>query len=208
MTEGTFDFALFFAAFVALLALVNPIQKIFLMTSLKGQLTDKELSILAYKSTFAAFLILLLFLSLGNVIFNYIFHIQLYAFRITCGLVLVFNGFDSLQKGIMIRMEKGIKVRDVSAVPVAMPMIAGPGAITAAVTFPNQYGLLVTISALMLALLVNYCCMYFAGFAGKLLARLNLMSALVRILGLIIATIGVQMISTGLIELLQEAGVI
>lgn len=204
----TFDIQTFLAVFIALLALINPVQKIFLMGSLQGQLQEQELKLLARKSSIAALIILVIFLSMGNAIFNYVFHISLYAFKITCGLVLVYNGFISLQKGVIIKMDKGINIRDVSAVPVAMPMIAGPGTITAAVTFPAQYGLLITLTALTAALGVNFLVMYYARFIGKMMSYLNLMSALVRILGLIIATIGVQMISQGISEYLGEMGLL
>ncbi len=196
----------FASVFVTLLALINPVQKIFLITSLQDQLTDKESRFLSIKSSITAFFILIVFLTLGNVIFSYIFKIELYSFRVTCGMVLLYNGWIALQKGVLIKISKEMRVQDVSSVPVAVPMIAGPGTITATVTFPAQYGSLLTITAVFAAIAVNLVIMLYARKIGKVMIRLNIMSALVRIIGLIIATIGVQMIFDGIFQFIHVHG--
>lgn len=192
------EIQLLIGSFVAILALVNPIQKIFVITSLQSQFTDGELRLLSAKSTLTALIILVFFLLLGTLIFNYVFHIQLYAFQVTCGVVLFYNGINGLQKGAFLQVDQNVKLADLSAVPIAMPMIAGPATITAAVTFPAHYGKDITILAIVLALGVNLLLMIFAKNIGKLFSKFNLMNALIRITGLIVATIGVQMVFTGI----------
>ncbi len=192
------EIQLLVGSFVALLALVNPIQRIFIITSLQGQFSDGELRLLSTKSTLTALIILIFFLFLGSLIFNYVFHIQLYAFQVTCGVVLFYNGITGLQKGAFLQIDQKVKLADLSAVPIAMPMIAGPATITAVVTFPAHYGKDITIFAIFLALGVNLLCMIFAKNIGKLFSKFNLMNALIRITGLIVATIGVQMVFTGI----------
>ncbi len=192
------EFRLVLSVFVAILALVNPVQKIFVITSLQNQFTDKELRYLSSKSSLTAFIILVFFLFLGQLIFTYVFHIELYAFQVTCGVVLFYNGITGLQKGVFLQLDQNIRLADLSAVPIAMPMIAGPATITAAVTFPAHYGKAVTVVAIFLALSVNLLLMLFAKHIGKVLTRYNFMNALIRITGLIVATIGVQMIFTGI----------
>jgi len=192
------DIRLLIGSFVALLALVNPIQKIFVITSLQVQFSDKELRYLSIKSTFTALIILIFFLFLGHLIFNYVFHIQLYAFQVTCGVVLFYNGITGLQKGAFLQVDQNVKLTDLSAVPIAMPMIAGPATITAAVTFPAHYGQVITIIAIIAALTVNLLVMIYAKNIGRVFSKFNLMNALIRIIGLIVATIGVQMVFTGI----------
>jgi multiple antibiotic resistance protein len=198
----------FFSVFVTMLALVNPVQKIFVMLSLNSQLTERDRRYIAIKSNIVAAVILLLFLALGNAIFTYVFNISLYAFRITCGFVLLYNGFIALQEGILIKIDPQTRLNDVSAVPIAMPMIAGPGTITAAVTLPNQDGTIVTILAILAVIATNTFIMLHAKYLGGILNRFNLMSPLIRILGLIIATIGVQMCFTGIRDFLDVIGII
>jgi multiple antibiotic resistance protein len=79
-----------------------------------------------------------------------------------------------------------------------MPMIAGPATITAVVTFPAHYGKVITVLAIVMALALNLLLMIFAKNIGKLFSKFNLMNALVRITGLIVATIGVQMVFNGI----------
>ena len=47
-------------------------------------------------------------------------------------------------------MDEHIKLADLTTVPIAIPMIAGPATITAAVTFPVQYGREITIIAILM----------------------------------------------------------
>lgn len=192
------DIKLLLSAFVAILALVNPVQKIFVITSLQNQFTDKDLKYLSFKASVTAFIILILFLFLGQVIFNYVFHIQLYAFQVTCGVVLFYNGISGLQKGVFLQIDQNVKLADLSAVPIAIPMIAGPATITAAVTFPAHYGWGITTLGIFSALLVNLVFMLFSRPIGNLLTKYNFMNALIRITGLIVATIGVQLVFTGI----------
>jgi multiple antibiotic resistance protein len=207
-TIFTFQTTYFISTFVTLLALINPIQKIFLINSLQERLTDKELRYISIKSTITAFVILILFLFLGNVIFSYVFRIQLYSFRVTCGMVLLYSGWVALQQGVLINIGKDVRIQDISSVPIAIPMIAGPGTITATVTFPAQYGALVTVMAVFAALLVNLIIMLYAKNIGRVMIKLNIMSPFIRIIGLIIATIGIQMIFDGGIEFLKMHGLI
>ena len=207
-TLFSFNTAYFISAFITLLALINPVQKIFLINSLKGQLNDSELRYISIKSSLTAFIILLLFLFLGNVIFTYVFRIQLYSFRVTCGMVLVYSGWIALHQGVLINIGKDVRIQDISSVPIAIPMIAGPGTITATVTFPAQYVSFVTVIAVFAALGVNLVIMLFAKKIGDVMIKLNILSPFIRIIGLIIATIGIQMIFDGGVEFLKMHGLI
>jgi multiple antibiotic resistance protein len=207
-TIFTFQTAYFVSTFITLLALINPVQKIFLINSLQERLTDKELRYISIKSSITAFVILILFLFLGNVIFTYVFRIQLYSFRVTCGMVLLYSGWVALQQGVLINIGKDVRIQDISSVPIAIPMIAGPGTITATVTFPAQYGALVTVLAVFAALAVNLIIMLYAKNIGRVMIKLNIMSPFIRIIGLIIATIGIQMIFDGGVEFLKMHGLI
>jgi len=191
------EFKLLISCLVAFLALINPVHKILVINSLQDNFTDKELKFLSIKSSITAFVILILFQALGKLIFDYVFHIQLYAFQITCGIVLIYSGLTGLQNGEFLKIDKNIKLVDIANVPIAIPMIAGPATITAAVTFPANYGSFITSLSILVAILINLLLMLFAKKIGKTLIKYNFMSALIRITGLIVATIGVQMILDG-----------
>ena len=143
-------------------------------------------------------LILIFFLYLGQVTFSYVFRVELYSFQITCGAVLMYNGLSGLLKGFFMKVDEHIKIADLTTVPIAIPMIAGPATITAAVTFPVQYSRFVTIVAILLALAVNLFFMLKARRIGSFLIKYNFMNPLIRIIVLIVATIGLQMVFDGI----------
>lgn len=189
---------LILSCFVAILALVNPIQKVLIISSLQERFSREELHYISVKSTVTAMLILLFFLYLGELTFTYVFRVELYSFQITCGAVLMYNGLSGLLKGFFFKVDDHIKLPDLTTVPIAIPMIAGPATITAAVTFPVQYTRWVTILAIVMALAVNLFFMLEARRIGNFLIKYNFMNPLIRIIGLIVATIGLQMVFDGL----------
>ena len=191
-------FNLILSCFVAILALVNPIQKVLIVTSLQERFSPTELRYISIKSTITAMLILIFFLYLGQVTFSYVFRVELYSFQITCVVVQKYNCLYVLLKGFFMKVDEHIKIADLTTVPIAIPMIAGPATITAAVTFPVQYSRFVTIVAILLALAVNLFFMLKARRIGSFLIKYNFMNPLIRIIGLIVATIGLQMVFDGI----------
>ena len=69
-------FNLILSCFVAILALVNPIQKVLIVTSLQERFSPTELRYISIKSTITAMLILIFFLYLGQVTFSYVFRVS------------------------------------------------------------------------------------------------------------------------------------
>ena len=192
------DIKVFFSAFFAFLALINPIQKVFVVFSLQENYSRHELHRIVDKATVTAIGVLLLFLFLGEAILGYVFNLKIYAFQITCGVVLFYNGFVGLQKGAFLTLDKNTRIEELITVPIAIPMIAGPATITAVVTMPAVYGRWMTIGALLLALAINWVIMRNADRIGRFLERQNMMMPLIRITALIVAAIGLQMILNGI----------
>ena len=83
-------------------------------------------------------------------------------------------------------------------------MIAGPATITAAVSFPSQFGTQSTIIGILLGVSINLGVMLIAPQLSKVLSRYNIMGALIRITGLIVATIGIQMLLNGFSEYIRS----
>lgn len=192
------EFKLFFSAFFAFIALVNPIQKLFVVFSLQNNYTSKELKRIVTRATVTALGVLILFLFLGDLILGYLFNLEIYAFQVTCGVVLFYNGFVGLQKGAFLTIDSNTRIEDIIAVPIAIPMIAGPATITAVVTMPSIYGKVTTVVAVVVALLVNLLIMRNGERIAGALVRLNMLMPMIRITGLIVAAIGSQMIFNGI----------
>lgn len=186
------------SAVLYFIALVNPISKVFILSVMAREIGPRELRLLALRSSGVALAILLVFSLLGHVVLTMLFHVELYAFQIVGGIVLFFTGFRALSRGLFYDQDEHKSVAEMAIVPLASPMIAGPASITAAISFPSLYGKGIAIAAMVAALAVNLAFMLFAQPMGRVLERYNLMGALIRITGMIVATIAVQMVLTGL----------
>ena len=188
---------------LAFLALINPVSKIFVISTLSAKTADREIRFVAMKACLVAIGILLLFALLGNPLLKYVFRVDIYSFKIAGGLVLLLRGFNALNKGLFFEIEAHQRLEDLSIVPLASPMIAGPAAITASVSFPAIYGLPTTMFSMMCAVFVTLIVMVLSKTIGNVLTKFNIMGALIRITGLIVATIGIQMVLNGMVEFIN-----
>jgi multiple antibiotic resistance protein len=182
---------------VYLVALINPVSKVFILSVMGKDMPDHEMRRLAVNSSLVALYILVIFAVGGSVLLTQVFHVELYSFQIVGGLVLLAVGFKALSKGNFYEEEDRKSLADMSIVPLASPMIAGPATLTAAVAFPAHYGLVVSIYAMIAAVGVNLVVMLFSKSIGNVLQRFNIMGALIRITGMVVATIAVQLVLTG-----------
>lgn len=183
---------------VFFLALVNPISKMFVLTAVAKEFEAKDLMPVALRATLVALVILLAFGIGGSYVLTALFHVHVYSLRVAGGVLLFIIGMQALMKGRFFEVEEGQQLADISIVPLASPMIAGPATITAAISETAQVGFPVTAGAIILALAVNFGFMLLALRIGRFLNRAHLMSALIRITGLLVAAIAVEMALGGI----------
>ena len=188
----------YFNCILILLALINPISKIFVIHTLSQNSDSKSVRRVIIKSSLIAAFILIIFTFFGNFLLSNVFRVNVYSFQIVGGLVLLIRGYHALNRGLFFETEINQKLEDVSIVPLASPMIAGPATITAAISFPSHYGFYPTLVAIIVGVGINLALMLYTSSISRLLARFNLMGALIRITGLIVSTIGVQMMLDGI----------
>jgi len=183
-----------------LLALINPISKIFVLTTLAKEYDARRLRALSFYSSLVGLGILVTFALAGNFILDKFFHVEIYSFKAVGGVVLFAIGFKALTKGVFFEMQENASLEEISIVPLASPLIAGPATITAAVSLSFQRSMDLTLAAIGIAVAANLLLMLAAAPIGRCLTRFNLMGALIRITGLIVATIAAQMVLDGLSE--------
>ena len=181
-----------------LLALINPISKICILSVFsKDTESRKDFYRIVTRSTFIALLILAMVMLFGDFIFRSFLRIDLYSLKIAGGSILFWVGFKALSKGVFFEQGTQTRLSEISIVPLASPMIAGPATIAAALPMAVSNGFTVSFLAVTLAVLVNMVLMLLANPIGRILVKFNIMGALIRITGLIVATIGVQMVLSG-----------
>ena len=195
---------------IYLLALLNPASKVLFLSTYEPPLTSKQVVELSWKSSLAAFGILVAFAIIGEFVLKEIFRIEIYSLKLTGGLVLFFVGWTAINQGRFFQKREHDMREDfneLSIVPLAAPLIAGPGTITVAISFAAEYGHASCIIALVLALAANFILMLFSLPVGRSLRFLHLVGPLIRITGLIVAAVAVQMILTGAGEWLKATGI-
>lgn len=179
------------------LALINPASKILLLCSKTPAFSRKELFRLSLKSTLAALIILLLLTSAGNFILVTIFHVEMYSLSVAGGIILFIIGLTAVRQGTFYEEKDAEKIADMSIVPLAAPLIAGPGTMTAAISFASMHGVSITLICITIALLINMLLMLMSVKIGRFLAWTNTTGPLIRITGLIVTAVATQMIFTG-----------
>lgn len=187
-----------------LLALINPISKICILSVFsKDEESRKEFSRIVINSTIIALLILVTVMLFGEFLFYSFLRVELYSLRIAGGCILFWVGFKALSKGVFFETGSQTRLSEISIVPLASPMIAGPATIAAALPMAVSKGFCISFAAVVVAVCINMIFMLLAKPIGNILVRFNIMGALIRITGLIVATIGVQMILSGVAKWLS-----
>ncbi len=189
-----------------LLVLINPISKIFILSVLAKEFQTAVMRQVILKSSVFAGAILLALGVGGDFILTQIFHVQLYSLKTASGIILFFVGYNALSKGVFFEMDEKREVEDISLVPLASPMIAGPAAITAAISMNSELGLVMASACIVLAILGNWLIMAGYKWISDWMTRWHLMSALIRITGLIVAAISVEMVFSGIGEWWRNLG--
>jgi multiple antibiotic resistance protein len=198
---------------IALLAIVNPIEKIPLWVEASSDGKKAFQWLLAGLIILSCALILLIFLLVGRQLLFYL-RIDLSSFKIGGGLVLLQFGFSML-KGTAVDIDpegtdgtgnlrhRVLKRYQQVFIPIGVPVIAGPGAITTAIIYGYQSPSIPTTVGLSLAVLAVLAVLYLILLTGPFIQDifgelpLRLTS---RVFGLILIAIAVQFMVEGVTE--------
>jgi multiple antibiotic resistance protein len=190
--------------FASVLFIVDPIALIPTYLVITQNESSAQRQLTARRACVAAALILLAFALGGQFIFR-LFGITLPAFRIAGGLILWLVAMDMLhaqrttQEGTE-EIVEGREKDDVALTPLAIPMLAGPGAISTVMVLAGQArtGIhsLVVYASIVLTLVVSWVALR---VGERVLVRLGQtgIRVLTRIMGLLLAAIAVQFVITG-----------
>lgn len=195
----TFDVATIAIDALYLLALINPVSKVSVLSVLASEEQRTGFRAVTTKSTFAAAGILFGAMVFGDFLLRTVFHVELYSLRLAGGTVLFWVGFNALRKGVFFEQDVQSRLEDIALVPLACPLIAGPATIAACIALRAKEGIGPAAAAMVLAVAVNHGIMLMSRPIGRSLARFNILGALIRITGLVVMTIGTQMSLDGLV---------
>ncbi|MFM7377753.1 MAG: MarC family protein [Erythrobacter sp.] len=198
----------FLSAFVTLFVVIDPPGCAPIYAGLTKGASREQARNMALRATMIASIILLIFALFGQELLGAL-HIELNSFRIAGGLMLFFIAFDMVfEKRTERREQRAEKIaatpeiEDVSVFPMAMPMLAGPGAIAAVMLLMNEakgdwaeQGQI--LAALAAVLVITATALVAAGPLIRLLGD-KVEAVITRLLGVLLAALAAQYVIDGL----------
>ncbi|QTG92813.1 YchE family NAAT transporter [Vibrio fluvialis] len=201
-----FEFAIFLQFFLGLVAAVNPVGIMPIFVSLTGHMTPDEKKKTARTANVAVAVILITALLGGQMLLD-MFSISLDSFRVAGGLLLLSIAFSMMSGKLgedkQNKQEKSeyISREQIGVVPLAMPLMAGPGAISSTIVYGSRYPAMMDTAGIILTILVfsvaSWLLFRSAPYIVRLLGQTGI-NVITRIMGLILGALGIEFIANGL----------
>jgi multiple antibiotic resistance protein len=206
------DFAQFaLVSFTSVLFLVDPIAVVPTFLAITQGETIAQRRVTARRACIAAAILLIVFAAAGTLIFR-AFGITLPAFRIAGGAILWLVAMDMLRgerstQESAAEIDEGRLKEDVALTPLAMPMLAGPGAISTVMVLSGQARTparaAVVYASIVVTLLISWIMLR---VGDRVMSRFGQtgIRVITRLMGLMLAAVAVQFIITGVREALID----
>jgi len=202
-------FLVYVAVFVTIFALVDPIGALPFFVSLTDGFDEADRAIVMRRAVIVLGSILAVFALVGRFLFA-AFGLTLAAFEIAGGILLFIVAYDMLH-GEVTRTKLSMEDRaeavarrdEVSVVPLGIPLLAGPGAISTVMIYEGNAGndpfmVLAVFIAIGITTAATYFILKYGQRIFRYLGRTGIM-AMTRVLGLLLAAVGVQFVVNGVI---------
>lgn len=212
MSDEDLKFAV--VALSAIFFVIDPLANVPVFLSITGELTVPQRRSIALRASFATWVILILFAITGGLIFK-AFGISLGAFKVAGGIMLLLMSIDMMRaqpsptRSTKEERDESRQRDDIAIFPIAIPMLAGPGAIaTVMVLMSRATWHPVRMTAVFLAVTVTciatWLLMRSASNAERFLPK-TLLRAFERVMGLLLAAVAVEFIAGGVRDLVTLA---
>lgn len=179
---------------ISLFIIVDPFGNIPIFIGLTERLGKEERRKVFHTATVTGFMLLLLFAIAGREILN-MFGITLQSFMIAGGILLLIIAIRILVMGGW--EEQRLTPESVGVVPIAVPLLVGPGAITTTILNLQEFGIILTIVSVVIVFLIVWLTLRYIEPIYKVLGR-NGAIIIARVMALLIAAIAIQYIVNGL----------
>lgn len=198
------DLGFVITTFVTLFVVIDPLGLIPLFIALTQGMAPQQRRAIGMRACVIAAILLTLFGLLGEKLLDVI-GISMPAFRIAGGILLFLTALDMLFERRTQRREgqKTDPSHDPSVFPLAMPLIAGPGALASMILLVGQSGAcwagtLVVLAEMLLVVGITFALFLAAGVIERALGRTGTM-VITRLLGMLLAALSVQFVIDGII---------
>ena len=201
----------FVLCITTLFTLTNPIGIAPILVIMTERFSKKDRINIAKKGSITAFVTLILFSLLGSLIFSF-FGITLEAFQIMGGILFFRNGLRMLEARVgrsrttPAEQEESQESDDIAISPIGIPLIAGPGAITATMLLSSQTPQIHSYATLGIAITIVILIVYTILRNGNILMDFlgtSIMRIIQRLMGLILMVIAVQFVINGILSVIR-----
>jgi multiple antibiotic resistance protein len=195
------DWGAFGEAFVTLAVIMDPIGAAPVFLAITARLTSAQRKAAALRATLAAGVLIIGFALFGQLVFDYL-NVSIESLSIAGGLLLLLVALEML-RGIDSEMGGGT-AEDVALVPLATPLVAGPGAIATVIVLSRQHPSTGGRAAVLLGALGAVAVVGLTLLAAERLGRIlppAIISFLTRVFGLLLSAIAVQLVVEGVQDL-------
>jgi multiple antibiotic resistance protein len=208
------DLPLFGAIVLTVFAIVDPVGALPFYLSLTEGFDPADRRVIVRRAVLVLGCVLTVFALLGRFLFE-AFGFSLGAFEIAGGILLFVVAFDMLQGEItrtklssQDRAESIARRDELSVVPLGIPLLAGPGAISTVMIYEGNAGndpwvVVATFVAILVTATATFVILRLGDRIFRSLGRVGVM-AMTRVLGLILAALGVQFVLNGIASVLPH----
>ncbi len=212
METGTISEYLKF--FAALLAIVNPVGVIPIFINLTADKAEGVRNKNGFMASISMGIILVIVLFTGDAILRF-FGISVGSFRVGGGILILLMAISMLHARISRvkqTKEEGLDSAErdsVAVLPLGTPLLAGPGAISTVILYAQRYTSVAHYLYLLGIILLMVCLTFFSFRLAPAITRLlgkTGINVVTRLMGLIMAAVGVEFIANGLKQLFPVLG--
>ena len=187
-------------------AVIDPIGSIPIFLSITENLHHKQRQWIALRGSFVAFCVLIFFGLFGSFILTHL-KISADTFNIAGGAILFLIALEMVNGRRQARKSKAAvesvpkeELIRLSSSPLAVPLLAGPAAITSVMVFSDFYdadALFLNVGSIFFAMLLSALILYTAAWGSKFI-NLTISTVMSRVVGILLAAIAIQTILNGL----------
>ena len=192
--------------FIAMISILNPIGALPLFITLTRQYSQEEITRVAINCSYAIAATLIISLAFGKYILIF-FGISITSFKLAGGILVSMTAISMLkaqqsaEKINQEEVDRQTQIKEIGIVPLAIPMLAGPGAISTSIMYSEKLGTILqwagTIFAILLMTTIVYLILANSRKIRERIGRISL-NVMTRIMGLILLAIAVEYMCSGL----------
>jgi len=190
-------------ALVSLFAILDPLGNILVFYLFARHFSTRQKFEAAAIAVAASFVMLVLFAVFGNEVLDFL-GISQGSFQVAAGLLLVPPAYRLVAEGQPADSNEAVPATplDFALVPLATPLIAGPGALAATASFAESVGLAETLGAVGIVLVITFFALIAAEPLFELLGA-PMLRLIARVVGILLFAIAVDFVLDGVLDFVQ-----